>query len=174
MISADVMPARFAGPFLCVLASTFLVALPRAQPQPDLTVKRADSTAAAQMAAERWLARVDTSAWDAAWEEASVLLRDSISQEVWQAQGRWVRDTVGTLRSRRLTRAQLRDQIEGGSAEGPFVMLRFRSEFEDGLYVETALVAWSDEGWRVAGYEVAPLETSPSRRRPTNRNGATP
>lgn len=112
---------------------------------------------AARKAARGWLQHVDAGAWETAWTEAASSLRDAVTEEQWRVQGARARETLGALRSRRLARVQSRDTLRQLPNAGPFVLLRYHSEFETGLYVETVLVAKGDDAWRGAGYEVAPV-----------------
>lgn len=170
-ISEDMSLSRLLAPILCLLACAGTCAPAAAQSAARGRTTAPDSADAARAAAEKWLQQVDSSAWRAAREAASALLADSLSEEEWRARGRRVRNRLGHLRSRRLTRAQLRRQIERVSSGGPFVLLRFQSEFAAGLYVETVLTVWSEEGWKVAGYEVAPVSEEAPRDRPNSENG---
>jgi len=112
---------------------------------------------AARAAAQQWLQHVDSGAWSTAWDDAAPLLRKAISGEQWESRGAKARRVLGPLRSRRLIRVQRRDSIRQASRSSPFVLLRYRSTFRAGLYVETILAARTDDAWKVASYEVAPI-----------------
>lgn len=112
---------------------------------------------AARAAAQQWLQHVDSGAWSTAWNDAAPLLREDMTAEQWESRGAQARRILGPLRSRRLIRAQQRDSVRQASRSGPFVLLRYRSTFRAGLYVETILTARTDDAWTVASYEVAPI-----------------
>lgn len=121
---------------------------------------------AARTAVQEWLGHVDSGAWSTAWNEAGSLLQEAMPIERWESRGAQARRTLGALRSRRLVRAERRDTLRQTSESGPFVLLRYRSAFEAGLYAETVLTAKTGDSWTVAGYEVAPIVTT-SDQRPT-------
>lgn len=127
----------------------------------------ASARQAAHKAAQEWLRHVDTGAWSSAWEAAAPALRDSVAEEQWATQGARLRETLGALRSRRLARAQRRDTLQRAADAGPLFLLRYHSTFEDGLYVETLLLAPDGDTWTVAGYEVAPVAVPAKGSRPS-------
>lgn len=126
---------------------------------------------AAREAARGWLQHVHAGAWETAWTEAASSLRDAVTEEQWRTRGARARGTLGALRSRRLARVQPRDSLRQLADAGPFVLLRYHSEFETGLYVETVLVAKGEDAWRAAGYEVALVAASAPQRRGSSRKG---
>lgn len=152
--------------FLVLLAVVFVSVAVYSSALAQPSDPAADSTQEATDAAQRWLQMMDAGAWEAAWEEASDLLKDSLSEEDWNERGAQARDEIGALRSRRLTRSQPRATLDHVDTEGPFVLLRYRAEFDGRLYVETILTVKSDDTWKVAGYEIAPMSGEPAAGRP--------
>lgn len=140
-----------------LVISVLLAAPPgRAQVDPVSTADAyAAATQAAQDTARGWLEHVDLGAWAIAWKEVAPGLRDTVSLKQWGRRGARARDTLGTVHSRTLTRAQYRDTLRQSS--GPAVLLQYHSTFGTDLYVETVLTLWADEAWQVAGYEIAPV-----------------
>lgn len=145
--------------FSLLVVSVLLVASPaRAQVNTVATGdEHAAATQAAQEAAQGWLRHVDSGAWATAWDELAPGLRDTVSQEQWRKRGSRARSTLGTSRSRQITRAQYRDTLGQSPGAGPAVVLKYHSTFGANLYVETILTLRTDEAWRVAGYEIAPV-----------------
>lgn len=117
----------------------------------------------AVQAADTWLQYVVSGQWETAWTEAAPLLRAGLTQEQWTEQGRRARKTLGVFRARKLVRVQRRDRLRQAPQSGPFVLLRYQSEFGAGLHTETVLAVRSGESWKVAGYEVAPVAVSTGR-----------
>lgn len=123
------------------------------------------SLSKAEQAAQNWLHQYDDGALERTWRGASPILREETTQEQWRTQSTRARTQLGALRSRRLIRAQRRDSLRQAPESGPFVLLRYRSEYAAGLYVETILLSREGEAWTVAGYEVAPM-AMPTRQGP--------
>lgn len=143
---------------LLVISVSLVVSPGRAQVDPGSTAdEHAAATQAAQDTARSWLAHVDVGAWAIAWKEVAPGLRDTVSLKQWGRRGARARDTLGTVRSRQLTRVQYRDTLRQSSDLGPAVLLQYHSTVGTDLYVETILTLRADEAWRVAGYEIAPV-----------------
>lgn len=148
---------------LCILVPTGLSTAVQAQ-QTGPAFSNAED--AARRAAEQWLQQFDAGALTATWTEAAALLRETMSEEQWQERGAQARDRLGAFRSRRLFRTQRRDTLQQAPEAGPFFLLRYRSAFAAGLYVETVLVVQEEEGWHVGGYEVAPMAAAQQQAHP--------
>lgn len=160
------MMDRHSAVLVLVVLFLFPTALPTyAQERGEPTTPKQ----AAREAARGWLQHVDAGAWETAWTEAAPSLRGTVTEERWRNRGARARKTLGALRSRRLVRIQSRDSLRQLADAGPFVLLRYHSEFETGLYVETILVAKGEDAWRAAGYEVAPVAASSDQRRGSSR-----
>jgi serine/threonine-protein kinase len=110
----------------------------------------------ATCAAHSWLQLVDDEQHPASWAAAAGLLREEIGSREWDAALRAVRAPLGrclwrTLRSRTV--------VEGppGPLRGPYVVIRFDSEFERGGAVGETItpVLGPDGRWRVAAYFIA-------------------
>ncbi len=127
----------------------------------------ADAKQAAQDAAESWLALTDADAFDESWDEASSLLQERISLEEWARKGERLRDSIQAPSSRSLTAAEYRTSLARAPG-GPFVILKYRSTFEDGQFEELILVVREEEAWKVAGYQVTPLPGTASRSAPAS------
>jgi hypothetical protein len=113
--------------------------------------ERAEETAAA--AARSWLDLVDRGCYEAGWDAAAPAFKSMVAREEWHRAVRSTRAPLGRCLSRTLVSHKLVDS-PGGVPRGPFVVLRFESDFEQGRHaVETVTpVHGDDDRWRVAGY----------------------
>jgi hypothetical protein len=112
---------------------------------------------AAQAAAREWLALLEDQDVEESWEAAAAPFRERTDREAWGRRATRLADSVGAPAARTLTAAQYRDTLRAAAAEGPFVVLAYRTRFAAGRYEELVLVARSEDDWRVAGYRVRPL-----------------
>jgi len=112
--------------------------------------------AAAAAAGKVWLDLVDEGCYASGWDAAAPLFRQMMSRDQWHRAVQSVRAPLGRCLSRTLTSHRLVDSFPGGPS-GPYVVLRFESEFEGrACVVETVTPALGpDESWRVAGYYVS-------------------
>lgn len=152
--------------------------------QDSILAARRDSAAAlreaaetaAQSAAEEWLALTDAGKFDESWQAADSTLQNGISREKWIDQGRRVRGRLDSVRTRRLVRAQYRDStglLPGGR---PVVLLKYKTEFDQGTTLEAVVTTRPDTTWKVAGYRVvvAPPSAADSTSVDTARTEETP
>lgn len=121
--------------------------------------QRAQAVQAAQKAARLWLKRLDAGEFGTSWDEAATTLQDAIEREEWIQRGTRAQTVRQERRSRKWVRAQYRETLPQVPAEKPFVLLKYHSEFQRGLYVETVLTTAEEDTWKVAAYEVAPVQT---------------
>jgi Protein of unknown function (DUF4019) len=111
--------------------------------------------AAAQKAAESWLALTDAGDADRSWEAAAEPFRKAVSKEQWKASLQAVRGPLGKLRSRKLAGAQYATSLPG-APDGEYVVIQYEASFEKkGSAVETVTPMREKDGsWRVSGYYV--------------------
>lgn len=109
--------------------------------------------AAAQQAAEQWLALVDAGRYTASWEQGAQALKNAVSSAQWEKGMRDVRMPVGTLRGRTLTSSVYATTLPG-VPQGHYVVLQYASQFTDRANaIETVTPTREEDGtWRVAGY----------------------
>ena len=116
---------------------------------------KADESAeeAATAAARGWLDLVDHGCYAAGWDAAAPAFRKMMTPDQWNRAVLSVRAPLGGCLSRTLKSHELVDSFPGGPS-GPYVVLRFESDFENKRgVVETVTPARGhDESWRVAGY----------------------
>jgi serine/threonine-protein kinase len=106
--------------------------------------------------AQSWLQLVDDERHPASWAAAAPLLREEIGPREWDAALRTVRAPLGRCLWRKL---RSRAVVEGppGALRGPYVVIRFDSEFERGGSAGETItpVLGPDGRWRVAAYFIA-------------------
>jgi hypothetical protein len=116
---------------------------------------RADEGAEEQAAdaAREWLSFVDAGCHSRSWEEAAPVFRMAVTPEPWDEAVRSVRTPLGRCVSRTLRSHKLVDALRG-APPGPYAILRFDADFEQGGHVvETVTPARGlDDRWRVASY----------------------
>ncbi len=116
---------------------------------------RADeaSESAANAAAQKWLALVDTGSYADSWKQAASAFRKAVTAEQWSAALNASRGSYGALVSRKLKKAEYRTSLPG-APDGQYVVLQYDSSFEHKkAAVETVTPMKDADGvWRVSGY----------------------
>ena len=109
----------------------------------------------AREAAAGWLALLDGGDYASSWTQSDKLFQRAIVQQSWPEAATKLRGELGRLVSRRFSRRQYSDRLPG-VPDGPYVLITFRSDFENRKEVEETLtVAFAGpRGWRVAGYRI--------------------
>lgn len=127
----------------CVLAAS-IGATARAAEKPE---------DAAQAAAEAWLPLVDAGDYDASWDAAAKIFRQSVTKEQWKQAATAARGPLGKLVSRKVKSREYKEQLPG-APDGKYVILQYDSVFENkASAVETVVpMAEADGKWRVSGY----------------------
>ena len=108
---------------------------------------------AAQAAAESWLPLVDAADYDASWEAAAKIFRQSVTKEQWKQAATAARGPLGKLVSRKVKSREYKEQLPG-APDGKYVILQYDSAFENkASAVETVVPMVDPDGtWRVSGY----------------------
>jgi hypothetical protein len=111
--------------------------------------------AAAQSAAETWLALIDAGNYSASWNAASSLFRQHVPQSQWQTSAAGARAPLGALKSRKLQSATYTRTLPG-APDGEYVVVIFASSFENkATAIETVTPMVDADGtWRVSGYYI--------------------
>lgn len=106
-----------------------------------------------ERAAREWLALVDSGQYGESWTAAATLFRRAVTAAQWAQQVGAVREPLGTMVRRRLTREK-RSSEAPGAPDGEYSLLTFESAFENKREaVESVTVTREEDGtWRVAGY----------------------
>jgi len=111
--------------------------------------------AAAQAAAETWLALVDAGNVEASWTSASSLFRARVSQAQWGNAVTGVRDALGALKARTLQSAILQKGLPD-APNGRYIAIVYASVFANkASATETVIpIQEADGTWHVSDYYV--------------------
>ena len=152
---------RLYGPFVCrdgeeilVGKSAFTVVVEKPA-RPEKTSEDAEAEQAGLAAAEAWLSLVDGGEYDDAWESIANYLKSTVDRAEFLASLKTIRDTLGTVASRRIESVQATDSLPS-APDGKYVVIRYRTRLERKLEgVETVIPMLDGDGqWRVSGYDV--------------------
>ena len=144
-----VLPLRisFVGSCLAVLFSSALVG--------QTPVDTAATVAAAEQAAQAWLAIVDKGDIARSWDEGALAFQLAVTQEKWEQAVKSARGPFEPFGSRR--RIMARYTTEPPNAPpGKYVLLQYNTNVSGGRHVVETVVPMLDgkRGWRVSGYWV--------------------
>lgn len=133
-----------------IIVSVFLIlqAAFASAAQPD-----SDAVEKAQIAAQSWLALVDSTQYAATWEQAAKPFQAAISRSAWESAVNSARSPLGAVEQRVLVSAAYAEQLPGAPA-GQYVVIQFNSQFTNKkTAIETITPMKDADGtWRVAGY----------------------
>ncbi len=111
-------------------------------------------TRAADQAAGKWLALVDARDYDEAWRRAASLFKLQVSIEQWRSSVAAARTPLGSMISRKLIAANYLTSLPG-APDGEYVVLQYRSEFENKKSaIETVTPMLDNGSWHVSGYYI--------------------
>jgi hypothetical protein len=121
-------------------------------PAPAIASEQKKSAAAEE--AGKWLALVDGRQYRQSWQRAATLFRQQVSAEQWQQAITAARNPLGNMVSRKMAAATYATSLPG-APDGEYVVLQFRTEFENRKHaIETVTPMLDDGQWRVSGYYV--------------------
>jgi hypothetical protein len=108
---------------------------------------------AAQVAAEQWLALIDSGKAAESWQGAASFFQSAVTQTQWQTSLNAVRKPLGALVSRKLKNATYTKTLPG-APDGEYVVLQFDTSFTNKKEaVETITPMLDKDGkWKVSGY----------------------
>ncbi len=111
--------------------------------------------AAAQAAADVWLALADDGQYARCWSMTAGIFQRAVSQERWTNQANTGRTPLGKMLSRKLLSATFTTSLPGAPF-GKYVVIQYESSFEHKKHaLETATAALDPDGqWKVSGYYV--------------------
>ncbi|MFQ3671636.1 MAG: DUF4019 domain-containing protein [Verrucomicrobiia bacterium] len=116
----------------------------------------------ARVAADRWLAALDTRDGRGTWEMAGREFQEAIAVEAWEKVVAELPAEERQFGGRRLIAAHFTRELPGG-VRGQFVIFQFRRGREAG-WEETLIVSLQIDGqWRVAAYQVGERQESGDR-----------
>src|SRR5512134_3045938 len=107
--------------------------------------------AAAQAAAEKWLALLDRGEFGKAWDECAQLFRERVTREQWVDGLPATRKPFGAMRSRKFEIAVYKTTLPG-APDGEDVTARFITTFEKKEAEELLTLALENGVWRTTGY----------------------
>jgi len=105
--------------------------------------------------AEKWLSIVDEGKYGESWEHAAEYFRNAINQEKWTQSLKAVREPLGKLISRTVTRITYETALPG-APDGEYVVIQFSTSLErKKTAMETVTPMLDKDGtWRVSGYYI--------------------
>jgi hypothetical protein len=111
--------------------------------------------AAAESAALAWLSLVDAGNYAQSWSAASTLFRQKVPESQWQSAAAGARAPLGSLKSRKVQSATLKNSLPG-APDGEYVVVQFASSFEHkASAIETVTPMKDVDGkWHVSGYYI--------------------
>ncbi len=126
---------------------------------PALAQNVAFPDSASQAAATAWIALVDSSQYEASWEEAAPAFQQAVTVDQWKQAAAQVRGPMGTLQSRSLRGVRTVDELPN-MPPADYLLLEYSSRFAQmPRAIEThVLVKGSDDVWRTVGYFVRPVQ----------------
>lgn len=107
--------------------------------------------AAAQAAAEKWLALLDRDEFGKAWDECAQLFRERVTRQQWIDGLPATRKPFGTMKERRFEIAVYKTALPG-APDGEYVTARFITTFEKKEAEELLTLALENGAWRTTGY----------------------
>lgn len=110
-------------------------------------------TAAAQEAANRWLALMDAGKSGEAWDAAAPILQGAVTRTTWLDVGKNVRAPLGELKSRKPTSSVFTRTLPG-APEGEYVVIQYATDFASRAgVIETVVPQRQPDGsWKVTTY----------------------
>lgn len=122
-----------------------------------LTPAATDSAeAAAQRAAESWLALVDRGQYAASWDSAATVFKRAGTPPQWAAAVRQVREQAGPLESRSLQQRQVTTTLDN-FPPGEYAIFQYHTATGGRAVNETVIMQQDGaRGWRLAAYLVRP------------------
>lgn len=135
---------------------------PPAQAGSETAAKASADDPVALGRAEEFLKYVDAGDWQGSWEAAGAYFQSQASAEEWASVVDPVRTPLGKVVERRLATVQRASTVPG-APEGDYQFLQFQTEFtgREGIVVETVVMLWGQDGWKVVGYFVNTHANSP-------------
>jgi hypothetical protein len=119
---------------------------------PGITYAQQTTVHAAAQAAKSWLALVDAGKYGQSWNGVSGYLKKKLTKDQWLAELQQVRTPLGTVKSRKLVRVQLRDTPPGMPA-GQYAEVQYTTAFSrTSPAPEVVAMVLENKQWRVVAY----------------------
>src|SRR5512137_1832703 len=107
---------------------------------------------AARLAAEKWLAIVDSGDYGKAWDQSARRFREAVTRQQWLESLPKTRGTLGAAKARRVEVASYKSSL-AGMPDGDYVTVRFATTFEKKDEAQEAVTLVFEDGtWRPLGY----------------------
>ncbi|MBN1695141.1 DUF4019 domain-containing protein [candidate division WOR-3 bacterium] len=122
----------------------------------ESSVKRSpDAEKIAVVATDQWLELIDNGRYSESWELAAELFKRAIEKEAWNRQLNAVREPLGKLIDRKVTRKEYMTSMPG-APDGEYVIIQYRTSFENKKNaIETVTPMKDKDGqWRISGYYI--------------------
>ena len=119
----------------------------------------ANAGQAAQEAADAWLGLIDSTNYEASWQQAAPMFQQQVSEAQWVQTLRSVHGPLGAFQSRAPQEREYRTAIPG-APEGAYVIVTYGSNYTQlASAVETVTLTKTDTGeWKVVGYYIRPAQ----------------
>ena len=110
---------------------------------------------AAVIAAENWLALIDTDDKKESWNQAAALFKSAVTSEQWNDSLRAAQTPLGKVVSRKLKSQRYAEELPG-APDGEYVVIEYETSFEKKKNAVETVVPMKDTNgeWRVSGYFV--------------------
>ena len=105
----------------------------------------------AMTAAKVWLALVDAGEYNQSWLTANKTLKEQSEKEEWANYLKAIREPLGKVISRKVTRSRTVSQIQG-MPDGEYFQVQFEVKSLNRTGMERMTVAKESGSWKVAGY----------------------
>ncbi len=108
-----------------------------------------------------WLALVDAQNYNESYEQTASYFKDQLTAEQWEGSLKRVRQTLGSVESRKFLSATYMTELPN-APKGEYIVVLYESKLKDGRRaVETVTpMRDKDRQWRVSGYYIQPLPES--------------
>jgi hypothetical protein len=112
-------------------------------------------TAAVKVVVEKWLALVDSGAYEESWKKSSELFRSQVKQTEWKDQIQKARAPLGKYVKRELRLKQIETSLPG-APDGHYVIFQYLTTFENKKDATETITPHldKDKHWRVSGYVI--------------------
>ena len=126
----------------------------------DEAAVRAAAVAAATDVANHWIESLDGGNYTASWSGVAAVMKEGREQSDWVQDVAGPRASLGKAVMRDLQHAEFETSVRG-APEGAYVTCTYLSQFpKTPLSVETVLLRFEGDQWRIAGYNIAPAATT--------------
>ena len=128
--------------------------LPRSPAEERKSDAQAFKEMAARLAAEKWLAVLDSGEYGKAWDQSARKFRENVTRHQWVESLPKTRGALGALKSRRVEVASYKSSLPA-MPEGDYVTVRFSTNFDKKDDAQEMVTLVFEDGiWRPLGYGI--------------------